>query len=113
MQYFCILQYAESYYLAMKYILFSALIGSHLISAAPLTLLTAKERYDAYRAQAYLNQKAVLESRESGCNLNSVIVRKEWHVMLCLGLAPYMLKHFIGAHSPWENVRNILIRLCA
>ncbi|TVY64353.1 Tyrosinase-like protein orsC, partial [Lachnellula suecica] len=48
----------------------------------PLTIAynfsVGKAEYDAYRAQAYANQIAVLQQRDSGCTAENVIVRKEW-----------------------------------
>jgi len=43
-----------------------------------MTRSTAEDKYNEYRAQAHANQIAILKLRETGCNLETVIVRKEW-----------------------------------
>ena len=63
----------------MNVITLAILFYLSLVQASPLIRKTpAEEKYDAYRAQAHANHVAILAYRETGCNLDTVIVRKEW-----------------------------------
>jgi len=67
----------------MKVLSLATLLCLQLVHATPLRRSTpAEDKYNAYRAQAHANQIAILSSRETGCNLDTVIVRKEWQVFL-------------------------------
>jgi len=62
----------------MKYLSLTVLLGLPLIQAVPSTRSTAQDKYNDYRSRASANQIAILQSRETGCNLDTIIVRKEW-----------------------------------
>jgi len=65
----------------MKYSPLPALLSLHLVQAIPLIRSVAEDKYNEYRVQAHANQIAILESRDTGCNLDTVIVRKEWQAL--------------------------------
>ena len=65
----------------MKPFLYILLAYLTCIQALPSAFPEEQAKYDQYRIEATAAQRAILEKRDSGCNWNNVIIRREWWVV--------------------------------